>query len=76
MKLRFYLDLCASTAIHQQGGLCAWTQPYGEKPDGFKRFAFDVELPESEILGVDAILPETNAIMVKRPTMITEKGEQ
>ena len=53
MKFRFYADLfTGNDPTHH--GLFALTKP-GSKPEGSKRVAFDVEIPDSIVFGVDYV---------------------
>lgn len=60
MKIRFYVDLYPG--MHPaKYGLCAWTQP-SVKTEGAKRLAFDVAIPDSLLLGLDAVAPEVGKV--------------
>ena len=60
MKIRFYVDLYPG-ADPQKYSLCAWTSPIA-KPDGVKRIAFDVAIPDSLLFGIDMVSPEVSKI--------------
>lgn len=56
MKLRFYVDLYPGMDPSKYG-IYAHTQP-SAKPEGSKRLAFDVAIPDSLLFGIDAVSPE------------------
>ena len=58
MKMRFYVDL-APGVNPQQFNLYANTQP-GPKTKGWKRLAFDVQIPDQVLFDLDAISPEVS----------------
>ena len=65
MKFRFYVDMFPGCDPARYG-LCAWTQP-SAKPEGSKRVAFDVTIPDEIVFGLDAVAPE-----VSRPEVIAD----
>ena len=62
MKLRFYVDLWPGMDPTRYG-LFATTQPC-VKTEGCKRVAFDVAIPDSLLLGLDAVSPEVSKVEV------------
>ncbi len=60
MKVRFYVDLWPGLDPSRYA-VIASTQPC-EKPDGVKRLAFDVAIPDSLLFGLDAIAPEVGKV--------------
>ena len=69
MKLRFYLDIWKGTSYQLQYGFYAHTHPIAKSPDQ-RRIAFDVTIPDSMLMDVDAVAPEVSA-----PAIINEREE-
>lgn len=53
MILRFYMDVAGGTAGHYT----ATTMPPPTKPVGFKRIAFEVDIPDEALVDADYYFP-------------------
>lgn len=59
MKLRFYADFWQGQGAATQFPIFASTQPT-QKCAGMTRVAFDVAIPDSLLMGLDAVSPEVS----------------
>lgn len=69
MKYRFYVNIPPNLnpAVYN---LCASTN-VGEKPKGWKRVAFDVQIPDKVLFDIDAVSPEVSAA-----ELVADHGDQ
>jgi hypothetical protein len=69
MKLRFYLDIWNGSSYQLQHGFTAYTHPV-DKASSQRRIAFDVTIPDSMLMNVDAVASE-----VSEPVIVSEREE-